>query len=50
MHRDDENNNGKNTPPVAPAPEQPLPQQDDTNLGDDFTKAGEGTDLTNDQQ
>lgn len=42
-----DNDNGKKEPVTDP---QPLPQQDDSNLGDDFTKAGEGTDLTNDQQ
>ncbi|MDD5103368.1 MAG: hypothetical protein PHX93_03125 [Candidatus Peribacteraceae bacterium] len=42
----DDDNNGKPTPP----PEAPLPEEDDSNLGDDFTKVGEGKDLTNDQQ
>lgn len=31
-------------------PEQPLPEQDDSNLGDDFTKVGEGKDLPNADQ
>ncbi|MFH0851894.1 MAG: hypothetical protein V1876_04065 [Candidatus Peregrinibacteria bacterium] len=46
MFRDDDDNNGKAQPP----PPAPLPEEDDSNLGDDFTKAGEGKDLTNAQQ
>ncbi len=46
MLRDDDDNNGKPPPP----PPEPIPEQDDSNLGDDFTTAGEGKDLTNDQQ
>ena len=42
----DDDNNGKPTPP----PQEPLPEQDDSNLGDDLTQAGEGKDLTNAQQ
>jgi len=44
IHGDD---NGKKP---APSPEPPLPQQDDKNLGDDLVQAGEGENLTNDQQ
>jgi len=34
----------------APSPASPLPEEDDSNLGDDFTTAGEGKDLTNADQ
>ncbi len=47
MTRDDDNNGKKESTPPLPLL---LPEQDDKNLGDDFTKAGEGKDLTNDQQ
>ncbi|MDD5041173.1 MAG: hypothetical protein PHX87_02785 [Candidatus Peribacteraceae bacterium] len=47
MIRNDDNDNGTIPPP---SPEPPLPEEDDSNLGDDFTKAGEGKDLTNAQQ
>lgn len=48
MFHDDDDNNGKPRP--QPQPQPPLPEEDDKNLGDDFTRAGEGKDLTNDQQ
>jgi|GEM_PF-2634529 len=46
MIRNDDNNGKK----PAPQPEMPLPEQDDSNLGDDFTKVGEGEDLPNADQ
>jgi len=45
MTHTDDDNGKKSTPP-----QPPLPQQDDKNLGDDLVQAGEGEDLTNDQQ
>ncbi len=45
---DDDDNDGKPAP--VPPSEQPLPEQDDSNLGDDFTKVGEGEDLPNADQ
>jgi len=47
MFQDDNDNNGKKP---TPPPASPLPEEDDSNLGDDFTKAGEGKDLTNADQ
>lgn len=47
MCNNDEDKNGK---PATPPPIAPMPEEDDSNLGDDFTMAGEGKDLTNDQQ
>jgi len=46
MTRNDEDNGKKPNPPQEP----PLPQDDDSNLGDDLTQAGEGKDLTNAEQ